>query len=82
MILHETFDGVVEDGAEGISFGFHGLCELVGEVVSDAADEGKWQVLVLIWGDIDADEVDKALSHEVFNSRIGEVVVDELCQAG
>ena len=79
MILHETFDGVVEDGADGIFFGFYGLCKLVAEVVSDAADEGKWQVLMLIRGNIDTDEVDKALSHELFDGRIVKVVVDELC---
>jgi hypothetical protein len=82
MILHQTLYGIVEDGSEGVFLGFDGLRELVCEVMSDAADEGKWQILVLIWGDIDTDEVDKALTHEVFDGRIGEMVVDELREAG
>ena len=80
MIFHETLDGVTEDGSEGISLGFYGFRELVCEVMGDAADEGKWQVLMLIRGNIDADEVDKALSHEVFDGRIGEMIVDKLRQ--
>ena len=48
--------------------------------MSDAADERKWQILVLIRGNIDANEVNKALAHEVFDIRIGEMVVDKLRQ--
>ena len=82
MILYETLDGVMEDSSEGVFFGFYGLRELVCEVMSDAADEGKWQILVLIRGDIDADEVNKTLAHEVFDIRIGKMVVDKLRQTG
>ena len=70
MILRETFDGVMEDGSKSIFLGFDGLRELVCEVVSDAADEGKWQILMLIGGNIYANEVDKALTHEIFDGRI------------
>ena len=80
VIFHETLDGVTEDGSEGVPLGFYGFRELVCEVMGDAADEGKWQVLVLIRGNIDTDEVDKALSYEVFDGRIGEMVVDEFRQ--
>ena len=80
VIFHETLDGVTEDGSEGVSLGFYGFRELVEEVMGDAADEGKWQVLMLIRGNIDTDEVDKALSHEVFDGRIGEMVVNKLRQ--
>ena len=81
MIFHEALDGVAEYGSEGVFFGFYGLRELVCEIMSDAADEGKWQILVLIRGNIYADEVDKALAHEIFNIWIGEMVVDKLRQA-
>ena len=80
VIFHETLDGVTEDGSEGVSLGFYGFREFVEEVMGDAADEGKWQVLMLIRGNIDTDEVDKALSHEVFDGRIGEMVVNKLRQ--
>ena len=39
VILYEPLDGVVEDGSKGVFFRFYGLRELVGEVMSDAADE-------------------------------------------
>ena len=80
MVLYEALDWVVEDGAKGIFFGLDSLCKLICEVVSDAADEGKWQISVLIGGNIDADEVDKALAHEVFDIRIVEMIVDKLRQ--
>ena len=80
MILYETLDGVMEDSSEGVFFGFYGLRELVCEVMSDAADEGKWQISMLIRGNIDANEVDKALAHEVFNIRIVEMIVNKLRQ--
>ena len=62
MVLYEALDGVVKDGAEGVFLRLYGLCKLICEVVSDAADEGKWQISVLIGGNIDANEVDKALA--------------------
>ena len=80
MILYEALNGIVEDGSEGVFLGFDGLRKLVCEVMSNAADKGKWQILMLVWGNIDADEVDKALAHEVFDGGIGEMVVDELRQ--
>ncbi len=39
VILYEPLDGVVEDGSKGVFLGFYSLRELVGEVMSDAADE-------------------------------------------
>ena len=82
MIFREALDGVVKDGSKSVFLGFHSLRELIGEVMGDAADEGKWQILVLIRGNIDANEVDKALAHDIFNGRIGEMVVNKLRQTG
>lgn len=80
MIFREALDGVMKDGSKSVFLGFHSLRELIEEVMGDAADEGKWQILVLIRGNIYADEVDKALAHEIFNIWIGEMVVDKLRQ--
>ena len=82
MILHEALNRVVEDGSKGIFLGFYGLRELVCEVMSDAADEGKWQISMLIRGNIDANEVDKALAHDIFDGWIGEMIVNKLRQTG
>lgn len=80
MILYKTLDGVVENGTEGVFLRLDGLRKLVFEVVGDAANERKWQILVFIGSNIDADEVDKALADEVFDGRIRQVIVNKLRQ--
>lgn len=78
MIVYQSLDRIAEDGAEGVALRLDSLGKLVCEIVCDAADKRKREILMLVGSNIDTDEVDEALSHKILDSRIIEMVVDKL----
>lgn len=82
MVTDKSIYGTLKDSAKRESLGISSLCKLLPEMPGYAADERERQILAAIGKDVDMDEIDEVLAHQITQLGFVKVAVDELRETG